>query len=141
MSLQQAKDDIKTQLQTLLNWRQPIVSEYESSEDLPTIIVETSGEADPVNVRHTAYMFPTTITMATRVDDMAGLERHRDPLNMQGVAWAAEAMQLEHGTFISQGVEVGVESEELNEHDTAQYAYARVRGELHVFDEPFTETN
>ena len=137
MSLQEAKDEIKSQLQTLLNWQQPIVSEYESSADLPAIMVESAGEAEPVNVRQTAYMYPTTITAALVVNDTAGLEQHRDPLNTAGVAWAAEAMRLQHGTFISQSVEIGTEVDDLDEYNRTEYSWVRVNGELHIFGEPF----
>ena len=116
MSLAAARTELRDRLRADMSWDYGIVSEYETPEKVPVILMLVSEASDDVDILGDTVMYGLEFELRNRPTDTHGVDVHRDFSNAGGLAGALARIEragdLVCSTVIPQGVEVGVERED-----------------------------
>ena len=136
MTLAAARTELVSKLRSDMNWQHAIVSEYETYENMPAILLLASDSIDDEDIAGDTVTYDLTAEMRTRFDDTAGLDYHRDHRNSDGLAGALSGIEeagLACSTLIPQEVTGGVMTIEMEDGTArAEYSYVRVECEWYV---------
>ena len=136
MTLAAARTELARRLRADMGWQNAIVSEYETYQNLPAILLLASNNIDDEDIAGDTVTYTLKVEMRTRFDDTEGLDYHRDHANAAGLAGALDAIEeagLECSTVITQGSEMDTVTVDMDDGTSrAEYAYVRVECDWYI---------